>query len=372
MKALVLVALAACGGGFAGTGNTHHVAYPNGNERFEFTLRDGLPNGRGRVWYPSGELELEGTYVDGARHGRFWFFTTGGVLAYQAIYFHNEEVWRATDADDEPPAEWTVGLARDEAAPRPRKAKRVASENAKSWLVRSRVPAPSFASLDRTTMERGGVQVGVGGADTRAFGSVIRVDAFGHYRFSRFGAYAQLSQTRLKARMEPLAGRRTFELGGTGRFGLLGGKITGRAGLLVPAGNDDTSGFVASSAGVAQRPTDAASSFSSAVSARTSASFVTTGERSVLQVDAGVDWLLGTEARAVDALLRANAGVGLGTRRAMLTIELSNTLRVSERTRLHALVVGGIATVTNVSLGLSVSITHEAEAAVLTSVSYDL
>ena len=370
MKRLVLVALAACGGGFAGTSNTHRVAYPNGYARFEFELRDGLPNGRGRAWYPSGAVELGGTYVDGARHGRFWFFTEGGALEHQAIYFNNAEVWRSTDAAAEPPAEWAVELARGETMPAARKAERVGSEDAKPWLVRTTVPAPSFASLDRITMERAGVQVGVGGADD--FGSVVRVDAFGHYRFSRFGAYAQLSQTQVEASMETLAGRRTFELGGTARHGISVGTFSGRAGLLVPAGNDDTSGFIASTAGVAQRPADAAGSFASSVAARTSASFVRTGERSVLQVDAGVDWLFGTEARAMDVLLRANAGVGLGTRRAMFTIEVSNTLRASEGTRLHAIVLGGTATFAKVWLGANVSITHEADAAVLTSVGYDL
>ena len=372
MKWLVLIALAACGGGFAGTSNTHRVAYPNGYARFEFELRDGLPNGRGRVWYPSGALELAGTYVDGARHGRFWLFTDGGALEHQAIYFNNSEVWSSTDATAEPPAEWTVELASRETMPAVHKAGRVDSEEAKPWLARSTVPAPSFASLDRITMERGGVQVGVGGGEASDFGSVVRVDAFGHYRFSRFGAYAQLSQTQLEVRMETLAGRRTFELGGTARHGISVGTFTGRAGLLVPVGNDDTNGFVASTAGVAQRPADAASSFASSVAARTSASFVRTGDRSVLQVDAGVDWLLGTESRALDVLLRANAGVGLGTRRAMLTIEVSNTLRASEGTRLHALVLGGTATFARVWLGANVSITHEADAAVLTSVGYDL
>ena len=74
----------------------------------------------------------------------------------------------------------------------------------------------------------------------------------------------------------------------------------------------------------------------------------------------------------MDALVRANAGVGLGTGRAMLTLELSNTLRVSERTRLHALVVGGTATFAKVWLGAHLSITHEGEPSILTSVAYDL
>lgn len=370
MKALVLVALAACGGGYAGTGNTHRVAYPDGKERFEFALRDGLPNGRGRVWYSSGALELEGTYVDGARHGRFWFFTESGEFHYQAIYFNNGEVWRSTRQEAEPPAEWAVGLASGEAMPVPRRAGEVRSDDAKPWLAVPTVPSPLFASLDRTTMERGGVQVGVGGPDD--FGSAVRVDVFGHYRFSRFGAYAQVSQTQLTAAMETLSGRRTFDLGGTARKGISLGMFTVRAGLLVPMGNDDASGFVASTAGVAQRPTDAASSFASSVAARTSASLVRSGERSVFQVDAGVDWLFGTEAHALDALLRANAGVGLGTRRALLTIELSNTLRASERTSLHAIVVGGTITFAKVWIGANVSITHEADAAIVTSVGYGL
>jgi len=56
----------------------------------------------------------------------------------------------------------------------------------------------------------------------------------------------------------------------------------------------------------------------------------------------------------------------------MLTLELSNTLRVSERTRLHALVVGGTATFAKVWLGAHLSITHEGEPSILTSVAYDL
>lgn len=373
MKYLPLLVLAACGGAGLAGDRTHQVAYPNGFARFEFELHDGLPNGRGRAWYPDGTLQLEGTYSDGARHGRFWFFSPTGELEYQAIYFNNAEVWRSANATEQPPAEWTRELAAvDGVTPVQRRAARVDTHAPATWLARSIAPVPAFATLDRTTLPRGGVQLGIGGADHVDFGSVVRLDAFGVYRFSRFGVYGQISQTQLDAPMSSLSGRRTLELGGTARHEISAGAFTGRAGLLVPVGNDDTAGFVASTAGVAQRPTDAATSFASSAAARTSASFVRMGERSVLQVDAGIDWLFGTEARPLDLLARANAGVGLGTRRAMLTIELSNTLRVSELTRMHAIGLCGTLAFTRVWLTAGASITQAGDTSLLTSVGYDL
>lgn len=369
---LLLVALAACGGSLA-SHRTHRVAYPSGLARFEFELRDGLPNGRGRTFYPDGTLALEGTYSDGARDGRFWFYTETGSLAYQAIYLDNAEVWRSTRPDEEPPAEWTKELpTASNDAPTPRRAERVEPVRADRWLARSTVPEPYFSALDRTTLDRGGAQLGVGESEDTDFGSVVRLDVFGHYRLARFGVYGQLSQTQLAAPASSLSGRRTLELGGTRRFGISVGTFTGRVGLLAPIGNDDTDGFVASTAGVMQRPGDAASSFASSLAARTSASFVRTGERSVLQVDAGVDWLLGTETRPVDALARANAGVGLGTRTAMVTLELSNTLRIAELRTLNSLAIAGNFAIAKLSFGAGISFSIQGTTTLLTSVGYDL
>src|SRR5579863_332305 len=94
------------------------VAYPNGKARFEFELRDGIPNGRGRAWYENGKLASDGTYRDGARHGRFWLYHEDGTFLAQAVYANNAEVWRSADEHEQPPAEWSK-LIMDSARPAP-------------------------------------------------------------------------------------------------------------------------------------------------------------------------------------------------------------------------------------------------------------
>jgi len=149
--------------------------------------------------------------------------------------------------------------------------------------------------------------------------------------------------------------------------------LTVRAGILAPIGNDNDSGFIASSAGAFQRPTDAAASFPSSLALRTGASLTRARSHLVLQGDGGVDWLLGGEARPVDALLRANAGVGVGMRAAVLSLELSNTVRVSDPSRrIHALGIGGTFWLAGVWLTTCVSRTFAGQNAVTASVGYEL
>lgn len=373
---LFVLAVAACGGrGTLSGRETHRVAYPNGYARFEFELRDGLPNGRGRTWYPTGALQSEGSYSDGARHGRFWFFTEDGAFDHQAMFFNNSEVWRSAEATDAPPSNWAAELP-DLARPAQRVATRVEAAPVPAWAVRSVLPLPYFSNLDRTSaLARGGMQLGVGDSADVSFGSVARFDAFANYRFSKLGVYGQLTQTQLELPSGMwLNGRRSLELGGTYLHTLRRiGDLSTRVGILVPTGNDDLDGFLASSAGAALRPSDAAASIPSSVALRTGSSFTRIRERVVLQADLGVDWLFGSDARGFDALLRANAGVGFGTRTAIVSFELDNTVSLSDATRrLHSLGLGGTVTFAQFWLSACASITPTGATALNTSVGHDL
>src|SRR5262245_5233426 len=112
MRAVLALVLMGCGAAMtASHSSVDRVAYPNGKARFEFELRDGLPNGRGRGWHANGKLASDGTYRDGARHGRFWLYNDDGTFAAQAIYLDNAEVWRSTDEHERPPQDWLEGIA---------------------------------------------------------------------------------------------------------------------------------------------------------------------------------------------------------------------------------------------------------------------
>ena len=374
--ALLLCALAACGGGGIMSGrDTNRVAYPNGFARFEFELRDGLPNGRGRAWYPNGKLQSEGSYSDGARNGRFWFFTEDGAFDHQAMFFNNSEVWRSAVATEEPPADWGTQLP-DLARPEPRVATRVEPVPIPAWAMRSRKPRAYFSNLDRTSsLARGGVQLGVGDAGMLDFGSVARFDAFGHFRFSKLGVYAQHSQTQLQLPNGMwLSGRRSLELGGTYLRTLSWiGDLSTRVGFLVPTGHDNSEGFVASSAGAAQRPTDAAGSIPSSVALRTGSSFTRITERMVVQVDLGIDWLFGSDDHGFDAMVRANGGVGFGSRTAIVTFELDNSVRLSDTSqRLHSIGMGGTVSYASFWLSACVSLAQTGHTSFSTSVGHDL
>ena len=377
MRAVALalaLALAACGGAPAGP-RVHRVAYPGGMARLEFTLRDGRPNGPGRAWHPNGALAHEGSYADGARQGRFWFYTDTGAFAYQAMFLDNTEVWRSDVATAEPPIEWSRELP-STPAPALVRATVVEAGPLPPWITQSRAPVPSFSTLDRITgPARAGVQLGVGSAPGLELGAVSRLDVFGHYRTGRVGVHGQLSGTlvQLPGAMR-LTGRQTLEAGGSYRREVRTlDTLTGRAGLLVPVAQDDTRGFIASTAGAAQRASDAATAFPSSIAVRTSTSLTRVRDRVVLQADLGVDWLLGGEDGAFDALVRAGGGVGFGSRRALLTFEASSAVRASDPgRRIIAAAVGRTLAFARVWVTAGVSITQDGTPAILTTVGHDL
>lgn len=376
MKVLaVMLALAACGAPAATmrAGSISRTAYPNGKARFEFELRGGLPNGVGRSWHPNGKLALEGTYHDGARHGRFWFYGEDGEPIGQAIYFNNAEVWSSTRPDETPPEEWTKEIPTFV---------RGAPAGADDPVDPEREQEPQFTTMDRTTVSRAGVQVGVGSVGDLDFGAATRVDLYGHYRRGDIGGFVQVSETHVEAtymaapfQMAPtatLSGRRTLELGATYHRALRRvGALSARAGLLLPIANDDAAGFVASAAGAAQRPTDAAAAVPSALTLRTGGSILRSRGILVVQVDLGLDWMLGGDEHAFDGLVRGSVGVGIGNRRSTLLVEAGSTAKLSDPgERLQVIALGGALTFG--SFALSASLVFGADMALVTTVGRDL
>lgn len=371
--AALLLVIAACG---AGERSVRRVAYPDGSPHFEYEIRNGVPDGVGRTWYEDGGLRSEGMYAGGAKHGRFSFFTESRRFDYQAVYENDVEVWRSSDPLVVPPDELLERVA-GTARTSPRRADRVTPSNAVPLAFsRDLVPEPYFTQLDRTSsLTRAGVQLGVGNSGSRSFGSANRLEAFGNWRRGTFGLYGQLGETILK--VEPgmlLVGRQTLEVGGTYHRALPEiGQLTTHAGLLLPVGHDDESGHLASTAGSFSRPADAASSFPSSTALRTGATITRSARRFVAQGDVGLDLLFGGEERSVDALVRANAGVGFGMRAAMVTLELANTIRVSDPgMRIHTVGVGGTFWIVRMWISACVSVTAEGNAAFVTTVGYGL
>jgi hypothetical protein len=373
---LVLVVAAACGGsGHA----TQRVNYPDGTHHYEYQLQRGIPHGIGRVWHQNGELKSEGEYVNGVKHGRFKFFNGDGAFEYQAYFYKGAEVWRSTQLSANPPPELLQGLIAFSGSP-PQlgtdEGRTAPPPVTEEWSVKlSRdPPAPYFSSLDRTTgLSRVGLQYGFGDASERQVGAVTRLELFLNYKFSRFGVYGQLQQSNFEATPNmSLSGRRTAEVGGTYHTPLAIGGLSLRAGVLAPIGNDDMDGFVAATAGSFHRPTDVAASFPSTVAIRTGSSLTRSHSRFVLQADGGVDWLLGGQS-SFDALVRANGGVGLGIRSGLLSVELSNVLRVSDPTRhVHALGLGGTFWMEQLWITLFASSSFEGHIALTGSLGYEL
>lgn len=292
--------------------------YPDGQPHEEFATRDGVRHGKSRTWHANRTLESEGNYVLGKREGRFVYYDDRGTFERQVLFIGDEEVWSSTDPSAMPDRSKLTSdrTKRSDAALAPTPAM---------------LPVPWFSSIDRTTaLDRAGVQLGFGGPAALSFGSVRRLEVFGNYSSGTFGGYGQFSQTSLETMSGVVFdGRRTLEAGGTIHVPLLPlGTTVGRLGVAIPIGNDDGNGFVASTAGSFQRPVDAATSIPSAVAVRTSANWTHVIKRFVFQGDAGVDWLLGGEPRAFDALARANVGLGFGSRSRLLSVELTNTVPV--------------------------------------------
>lgn len=358
--------------------SVRRVTYANGTPHFEYQLRDGLPHGTGRVWHPNGELSSVGEYVNGVKHGEFTFFDESGAFEHKAYFWHNVEVWRGSTLQEHPPTQLIDGLTKYSGAQAPRLGEQVESEltSTPGFKISTEPPAPYFTTLDRTTgLNRVGMQFGFGGGEDVPFGSVLRGELFANYRFSNFGAYGQLSQSYYEATPAmTLAGRRTLEGGGTYQYPVVNvGMLTARAGLLMPIGNDDTDGFIASSAASGQRATDAASAFPSTIAIRTGASLTRMGKRLVLQGDGGVDWLIGGPNATLGALLRLNAGIGYGMRSALVTLEMTNTMRIEEpERRIHAFGVGGVFWVNRMWLSTSVSTTVDGATSLTGALGYEL
>ena len=371
-RALFILCVVAC----APATTKQRINYPSGSPHYEYEMRAGVPHGTGRVWHTNGQPKSEGEYVNGVKHGKFTFYDDDGRFERQTFFWKNVEVWRSSDPMDNPPTELVQGLmAYSGTEPRLGEVEQQ-EEVVSGFRISTEAPAPFFATLDRTTgLNRAGLQFGFGSTSPMGFGSVTRLEVFGNYRFSNFGAYGQLSQAALEAGAgTQLSGRRTLEAGGTYHHTLQGvGELTPRLGVVVPVGNDDTEGYVASSAGSLQRPTDAVTSFPATVAVRSGASVTRGHHRFVLQADGGIDWLFGGRSASVDALVRANGGIGLGIRSALLTIELSNTLRVSEPSRsLHAIGIAGTFWINRMWTVIGGSQSFDGHTAVTLGVGYEL
>ncbi|MBA3398140.1 MAG: hypothetical protein H0T89_36275 [Deltaproteobacteria bacterium] len=368
LSVLALAELAGCGGAISSRPPAERVAYPDGRARFEFELRDGIPNGKGKAWHRNGALASEGTYKDGARHGPFTFYSEEGTFVAQALYVDNLELWRSANKLEQPPAEHLAALARSE----PSEAMLVDTES--EWNDDRTAPRPYFSTLDRTTgPARAGAQVGVGTAGELGFGAATRLDVYGHYRIDRYGLFAQISETRLSVSDDmTLVGRLVSTLAGTYHRTLDFATLSATGGLIVPLGNVDPAGSVASYAGAEQRPSDAAFAMPAPLTLRSAASLTATRGRLLVQADAGLDLPLGADQHAVDALGRANVGIGFGTRSTMLTAELDNTLRLSDARTFHAFALGGTVALPVLWISASFAFSFTGTTSFLGSVGRDL
>jgi len=380
MRALVAVALFGLVGCVSDTtamrAGVDRVAYPNGKERFEFELRDGVPNGRGRTWHANGKLATDGSYRDGARHGRFWFYNDDGSFAGQAIYFENAEVWHSADEHARPPEEWTKGLEASSIASHEAPSEATIVRESEQAMDERRFGPPAlFATLDRTTpVASAGAQVGVGNANDLGFGAATRLDVFSNYRFGAYGVFAQLTETQLAlANDMTLAGRREGILAGTYHRALGVATLSATGGLIAAVGNANVPGSVASFAGAEQRTSDAAFAIPAPFAIRTAASLSSSNRGYVVQADAGIDWLIAGDAESFDALARANIGVGVGSRRGVLTAELDNSVHLSgSYEHIHTFALGGTLVLPFVWLGASLGISFSGTTSLLASVGHAL
>ena len=364
-----LVIMLACSGAAAAP-SIYRAEYPDGNARFELELHGGLPNGPGRGWHRNGKLAFEGSYLDGARHGRFRLFDEAGAFVAQAIFVNNQEVWRSTDANERPPAEWMEGLRMTG-----RRGLMVDDAVDDGEAGARRAPRPYFSTLDRTAgPARAGAQLGVSDAEVLDFGAAMRVDVFGHYRFGAYGAYAQVSQTRLSIPEDmTLSGRQTLVLAGTYDRALAFARLSATGGIITPLGNTGTEGFFASSAGSRQRPSDVALSIPAPFGVRSAASLTVTRGLFVVQADTGIDWMLGAAGRGFDPLAHANLGVGLGTRSTLITAEISNLMRLgSGSEHLHSIALGGTIALPILWVSASLAFSDRGTTSFLGSVGHDL
>lgn len=324
-RLLIAFLLAGCATAPAGL---KRYSYPDGNPHFEYEVRDGVPDGTGRVWYENGELRSEGTYVNGFKHGRFRFYSENGAFERQVMYWKDAEVWSSTDPHAEPSPELVTGLSAYAGTEIRKTLSETDQTPRKFELSTEPVPAPYFATLDsQTTLSRVGIEIGAG--------SLSRIALFGNYTLGRYAVYGRMTQANLSLSPEMnLSGRRTIEGGGSRAFELASiGTMVVHAGVLAPIGNDDQDGYIASSAAAFLRPADAAASFPSTGALRTGATLVRRMRYVVLQADTGGDAIIGGRDHPVDGLLRADVGAGVGFRAALVGVELTNALLLSDPSR---------------------------------------
>ena len=325
-RLLIAIGLAGCA---SAPVSVKRYTYPDGKPHFEYAMRNDVPDGVGRVWYENGGLRSEGTYVNGFKHGRFRIYAENGSYQRQVLYWKDAEVWSSTRPTAEPSPELVNGLSAY-AGTEIRKTEPDTDQRTYRSLELSTdpVPAPYFATLDpQTTLGRVGLDIGVG--------SLSRMALFGNYAIGHYGVYGRVMQANLALSPEmQLSGRRTVEGGGSRAFELAGlGTVVVHAGVLVPAGNDDQDGYITSSAAAFLRPSDAAASFPSSGAVRTGAAFVRRMRYVVLQADAGADAIVGGRDRPVDGLLLGDLGAGVGMRAAMVGVELTNAMLLSDPSR---------------------------------------
>lgn len=204
-------------------------------------------------------------------------------------------------------------------------------------------PPAQFVSLERATqVSRIGAQVGAGGS-TNDTHSVERMTVYGNYVWRGFGLYAQVDGSRLRTMDMSRSGRVTGLVAATYAVPVAGGYLMPRFGIAVPLSNDTQEGFEAAAASSYQRVADAALSLPSTTTLRSGASWSQTGRYWTVQADAGIDWVAGGPEETLRPYGRGNLGIGLGIRSVMWTLELSNTVRMSDSNhRLHAIGTGGL------------------------------
>jgi hypothetical protein len=243
------------------------------------------------------------------------------------------------------------------------------------WDAYRKAPRAYFSTLDRTTaLSRAGAQLGVSNARDLDFGAATRLDVFGHYRFGRYGVFAQFSQTQLAAgNKTTLAGRLGTIIAGTYHRALGPATLSTNGGLIMAVGNTDAAGSVASYVGAQQRPTDTALAIPAPFGVRSGASLTSSRPRYLVQLDTGIDWLFGGDENGLDPIARANVGIGFGTRSTMLTAEVDNAIDLLGRhAHLHAVAVGATLAYPMISMSASVALSYAGTMSFLGTVGHDL
>jgi hypothetical protein len=314
-----------------------------------------------RTFHPDGTLKAEGTTTNGEKDGLFRYFNAKGAFSYQAYFVRGIEIWRSSETSDSVPAEVIEAF-----------------EATFRWAREIRVesgPVAPFVTLDRTpAWRRFGAALGIGSGGDLGIASIFRLDVFANYGFSFAGLYGQISQSLVASEGTSfLVGKSSLEIGGTSHQELAV-PTAFRLGLVFPVVNDDDPGFLGSAAGTVMRAADAVASYPSSFAFRSSASVSITRARYRIQADAGLDVAIGgSEQLYFQPIARANAGVGWGTSKRLLALELSNTMDLRELShRLHSIAVSGTYGFRRWSLLGAIVVTTDGHVSMQTTVTHDL